>query len=254
MSADKNPTAAEMIETLRLIEKEAAKVLKADDFLTLISHEFRNPVNAVLNYLHLLLVGEYGSLTPEQSHILKQVRTEVDGLSNLIKVSFDLIHADQARRPGKVSQVHLPELLEELEAEVQFLCNSGELSFERKEDSAPPTLWTEPLRLRMALRNLLIHSVKSSEKGRIVLEAFPEKGGAGFRLSDASGGMPDEELSRIFDPASDTEILEGVRLPRAGLGLYLTKRLLELIGGTIEVESRSGVGLTFHVWVPSRKP
>lgn len=254
MSEDKNPTAAEMIETLGLIEKEAAKVLKADDFLTLISHELRNPVNAVLNYLHLLLVGEYGSLTPEQSHILKQVRTEVDALSNLIKVSFDLIHADKARRPGKFSEVHLAELLEELEAEIQFLCTSGELSFERRGDFALTSLWTDPLRLRMALRNLLIHSVKSTEKGKVVLEAFPEKEGVGFRVSDTSGGIPDEELSRIFDPCGDAESLEGGRQPRSRLGLYLTKRLLELIGGTIEVESRSGAGSTFHVWVPSRKP
>lgn len=254
MTEDKGNMTEEMIQTFRMIEEEAGKTLRVDDFLAIISHEFRNPMNAAINYLHLLLMGEYGALTDEQAKFLKRATTEVESLLDLVNVSFDLVDPDKGGQRIKFREVIIPALLEELEAETQFLCKEASLVFQCTVQPGVSSIWTDPLRLKMVLRNLLLNAIKYTERGRIVLKVYPKEEGVGFCVSDTGVGIPEEALPRIFHPfyrVEDSQTRwhgEG-----SGFGLYVVKRLVELLGGNIEVESKLERGSTFHVWVPSRK-
>jgi signal transduction histidine kinase len=251
MTEDKSQIAEEMIKTLRLIEEEAGKVLRVDDFLAIILHEFRNPMNMVMNYLHLLIVGEYGTLTDRQAKILQQVYMEMESLSDLVKVSFDMVHPETRRRSAKFREVNIPALLEELEAETQLLCKEANLGFACSLHPGIASLRTDRLRLKMALRNLLLNAVKYTERGKVVLEVYPQEEGMGFCVSDTGVGIPEGALPTIFAPFYQAERPAPHQPEGSGLGLHIVKRLLELLGGRIEVESRLGCGSTFRVWIPS---
>jgi signal transduction histidine kinase len=119
--------------------------------------------------------------------------------------------------------------------------------------SAPETLslWNDVGKLKIILKNLLTKALKFTKAGAIAVAAIPQGEGVTFSVSDTGPGISADELPFIFEPfrqggSSSTRKPGGV-----GLGLYIVRRLLELLGGTVTVESEVGKGSTFYVWIPT---
>ena len=239
--------ALDMVETLRLVEERAAKVVKIDELVALLSHGLVNPISAALNQLHLLSVGEYGPLTHPQIDAVKRVYSEVETLSNLARVVFDLAQANRAKRRFKLTDIAVGSLIEELAAETEFLCAKTNLSFECRIQAGVTRLYTEPIRLQIVLRNLLLRAVKFSPQGKIRLEVSSENGGVAFKITDSSAGISANQVRDLFKPTEQSSS------DSLGVGLFVIKQLVELVDGQIHVESESGKGTTFRVWIPSQK-
>jgi len=233
-----------------LAQAESASRLKSD-FLATMSHELRTPLNIVTGYTELLLEEVFGSVPAEQADALRRVRKAAYEELELITTVMDVSRLEAGRTLVKKSEVNVVELLAELQQETaENVREKPGLSVEWQVAPGLPPLWTDRMKLKVVLKNLLGNAVKFTDEGRVRVDASARDGGIEIRVTDAGSGIEPEILPVIFDmfwqgDSSLTRHYGGV-----GLGLYIVKQLLELLGGTVTVESDVGKGSTFRVWVP----
>ena len=120
-------------------------------------------------------------------------------------------------------------------------------------DENLPSLYTDPEKLKVVLKNLIGNAVKFTPIGGITVTATSRDGGVEIGVADTGIGIPPEPLPLIFEPFQQGENASRSRQGGAGLGLYIVKRFLQLLNGTIAVESKIGQGSTFRVWLPVGK-
>ena len=234
-----------MIETLRLIEDRASKVVKIDDFVTLFSQEFRNPISSAINHLQLLNEGEYGKLTHRQAEVVLRISADLEALTNLIFVASDLVHGEHAKKHWQPKMVPVSTLVEDLEAEAQVYAKPGGVRLECKILGGVEAVSTEPIRLKIVLRSILLSCMKTAEKGTITLEIGRDKDSAVFAISD-----PNAVLA-VEDPVEFVAVAASPR-PRFknAESLRLAERLLELIGGTLTVQKGQVCGTVCRIILP----
>lgn len=222
-----------------------------DDFLATMSHELRTPLNIVMGYTDLLLGGDCGPLTVEQSDFLRRVQKAAHQELALVTVMLDVSRLEAGRLTVNTGEIPLLEVLSELAAEVQeWLREKPTVSCSWEVALGLPVLHTDRLKLKVVLKNLLDNAVKFTERGSITVAVRPLESGVEFRVADTGVGIPPEVQAVMFEmfrqgDSSTTRCHGGV-----GLGLYLVRRLLEILGGTVLVESEVGKGSTFRVWTP----
>jgi len=241
------------LENGRLVEElERANRLKSD-FVATMSHELRTPLNVIIGYNDLALEGVFGDLTQEQHETLDRVRRSALELLELINTTLSLSRLDTDRQPLDVREVAIPDLIDELDTETRE-------ARERKPNvrmvwdlrSDMPQLHTDPIKLKVVLKNLIANAVKFTERGNVTVRAELRDGGVQFDVSDTGIGVPPEARKIIFEPFRQADSSTTRRYGGVGLGLYIVRRLLDLLGGSVTVESEVGRGSTFSVWVPIR--
>jgi signal transduction histidine kinase len=142
-------------------------------------------------------------------------------------------------------------LLKEIEAETQDVWEQTKVKSKWKVREDLPSLYTDPGKLKVVIRNLVGNAVKFTEQGSITIDAHERCGGIEIAVIDTGIGIAAHELPIIFEPFRQLESSERRSAGGTGLGLHIVKRLLELLGGKIEVESEVGRGSTFRVWIPT---
>ncbi len=230
---------------------EAANAAKSI-FLANMSHQIRTPMNGIMGMAHLVLNTD---LTPQQRDYVEKIYGTCDSLLQIVNdlLDFSKIEADRLELE---QQPFCP--AQELEAVMVLLRPraSNHVSLESHMDPRLPAFLTgDALRLRQILLNLGGNAVKFSQKGRVCisLDFLRRQGGQVWircSISDEGIGMSREELSRIFTPfmQADTSITR--RFGGTGLGLALCRRLTDLMGGAISVQSEPGKGSVFRVELP----
>jgi signal transduction histidine kinase len=229
-------------------QAESANRLKSD-FLSLMSHELRTPLISIIGYNDLLLDGGAGSLTDEQTDALKRIAKNSKKLLELISAMLDLSRLEA--KSIELKEVGVSNLIKEVESEAQRLCEEAGLNLVWKVEAELPRLRTELANLKLILNNLISNAVKFTEKGNITVDVHRSKDGIEFSVTDTGIGIAPEELPIIFEPFRQAENPITRQHGGIGLGLYIVKRLLELLGGRIEVESEIGHSSTFRVWIPT---
>ena len=141
-------------------------------------------------------------------------------------------------------------LLEEVKTETQGVREQSSLEFVWRVEGELPPVYTDPGNLKVVIKNLIGNAVKFTEQGSITVDAHPRAGGIEISVADTGIGIAPAVLPVIFEPFRQLESATAHGYEGTGLGLYIVKRLLELLGGTISVESEVGHGSTFRVWVP----
>ena len=117
-------------------------------------------------------------------------------------------------------------------------------------EPALPTLYTDPGKLKVVLKNLIGNAVKFTREGSVTVAARRHRDGVELSVADTGIGIPQAELGVIFEPFRQVESAARRQDGGTGLGLHIVKRLLEVLGGTVTVQSEMGRGSTFRVWVP----
>jgi len=240
------------LENVRLIEElERANRVKSD-FVATMSHELRTPLNIIMGYNQLLLEGSFGSMAEEQIDTLERMDKSAQGLLELITATLDVSRLDARRVQPDVQTIALPDLVSELDAEISGLRAKPNVDFVW--DLAPelPELRSDPVKLKMVFKNLIGNAMKFTDAGSVAVRLRACDGGVEFTVADTGVGIAPEALPVIFEPFRQGDPSLTRKHGGVGLGLYIVRRLLEVLGGTIEVESTVGQGSTFRVRVPSR--
>ncbi len=238
------------IHRRRSVEAELREASAAkDSFVASVSHELRTPLNAIIGYTELLERGIPQAIGEEALRQVVRIRLGARHLGELIEevLSFSRSESGQARVYPK--EVRVAELAEEVGAIVEPLATSRGLRLVVSQPDPPPVLETDPGKVRQILLNLLGNAVKFTEEGEVRLVIRKDGDGAVFEVSDTGTGIPAEERERVFEPfwrGYATEHTDG-----SGLGLSISRRHAELLGGELSVESEPGVGSTFRLRLPA---
>ena len=240
---------------LRHAKEEAEKADRAkSEFLSTMSHELRTPLNIILGYTDLLLEETFGALKHDQATTLQRIGANGKELLTLISSVLDLSRLQAESLPVLVEEVCLQQFLEELQAETQELYEHSELDFYWRLDTSLPTLYTDPGKLKIVLKNLLSNAAKFTQRGSITIIARKVTEGTTISVVDTGIGIPQEDRERIFQPFHQISNPQMEHQTGSGLGLHIVKRLLDLLAGSISVESIVGQGSTFRVWLPGQVP
>ncbi len=201
----------------------------------------------------MLLEDTFGQLREEQADPLRRIDRSARELLDLITAVLDLSRLEAGRLPLGLRETQVAGLLQETQAKTQGLQEQMQLKFVWDVEQALPMLYTDPGKLKVVLKNLIGNAVKFTKEGSITVKAFLNDGGITISVTDTGIGIPQEALELIFEPFRQIENSAAHHSHHYGgteLGLHIVKRLLEVLGGTIMVESEVGQGSTFRVWVP----
>lgn len=232
-----------------LEELENSNQLK-EDFVGTMSHELRTPLHILYGYTELLQDEAFGPLTPQQVEILARIEKNVRELTMLINTTLDLSRLQSKRIPLSIQEVHIAGFLAELASEIQQMEKSTNVMLKWFSTPELPPLWTDVAKLKIILKNLLINALKFTEAGTITVSVVPQGDGITFSVSDTGLGIPANVLPFIFEPFRQGGNLATRKQGGVGLGLYIVRQLLNLLGGSVTVESVVGKGSTFRVWLP----
>ena len=231
---------------------ESANRTKSD-FLASMSHEIRTPMNAIMGIADLLAKTP---LSTEQDKYVQIFRRAGDNLLNLINDILDLSKVEASQLELERTGFSLNDLLEKVTEMVVSRAHEKGLTLEIDiAPDVPADLVGDSTRLRQILLNLLGNAIKFTESGRVALNVTLELGSAipaavRFSVSDTGIGIPTEKLGRVFDQFTQADSSTTRRFGGSGLGLTISKRLVELMGGRLWAESSVGEGSRFSFIVP----
>jgi CheY-like chemotaxis protein/signal transduction histidine kinase len=235
------------IEEERAREIEAAARLKSE-FLANFSHEIRTPLNAITGYCDLLIRDEGTRLTPHGRRDLSVIKANARTLLALINDILDLSKIEAGRAEVVKEVVPLPELAEECLASVRELLKGKEVVLASEITVGP--VFTDPLKLRQVLLNLLSNAAKFTDAGEIVLTAEAQGSTLLLSIEDTGSGIPDDQLPFIFDKFRQVDGSSRRKIGGTGLGLAIVKEVVHLLGGTVNATSMVGRGSKFTVALP----
>jgi PAS domain S-box-containing protein len=238
------------LENARLVEEsERANRLKSE-FVATMSHELRTPLNVVIGYNELLLDGAYGDLSDDQRQPLGRADKSARELSAMIDAILDLNRLDKPQVPLHLEAVSVADLVDEVIIEDRNLEEKPQLHVVREIDFDLPAVRSDRIKLKMIIKNLFGNAVKFTEQGTITVAARAVHPGVEIRISDTGIGIAPEAQAYVFDPFRQVDGSDSRRYGGLGLGLYIVRRLVDVLGGTVALESTPGDGSTFRVWIP----
>jgi signal transduction histidine kinase len=220
------------------------------DFLATLVHELRTPLNIILGYIDLLVEESSGPLTSEQADILQRVEWAARELVELITATLAISRLEAGQLPVERQEVKVPEVIEELKQETARLREQSGLNFVWQMEPHLPLLYTDRTKLKIVLKNLIRNALKYTDEGKVSVNICARDEGVEFGVSDTGVGIRPEVLPVIFEMFRQAHQVGTRQYEGSGLGLYIVQRMLELLEGTITVESEVGRGSTFRAWVP----
>jgi len=238
------------LEAARLFEELSNADRVKEHFVATLSHELRNTICSISGYQSLALDQATGDLSAEKRDLLERAARCTEELNALITATLDLSRFRTKRLPVDWQDVSLAELAAELSSEVQPRLDRGKVDFICAVDPSLPTVRTDRLKLKMVLRNLLGNALKFTERGAIKLEATARNGGVELRVEDTGIGIPEDARAALFEPFRQAHGKMSREKGGAGLGLFIVRRLVDVLAGTVTVQSEVGRGSTFCIWLP----
>jgi signal transduction histidine kinase len=235
---------------------EAASQAKSG-FLANMSHELRTPLNAIIGYSELMLEAaqEEGRETDRQD--LTRMHAAAHRLLRMINEVLDFSKIEAGRMEAHPAPLDVGHALEEALDAVRPAANAKGLAL-KLERGPLPEAFTDGFRLGQCLLNLLSNAVKFTRTGSVTLRAQVEEGDQGawllLSVKDTGVGLAPEELAKLFQPFVQADHSKTKDNSGTGLGLVLTRRIAQLLGGDVSVESTLGAGSTFTLRIPARLP
>jgi PAS domain S-box-containing protein len=239
-----------------ILEERSRRVEEASrmksEFVANMSHELRSPLNGIIGFSELLYDGKLGVLEPRSREYVGRIHTSASHLLQLINGVLDLSKVEAGRLEFCPERLSVSRIVQEVTGTLGALAASKQTQIETEIEAGVDEVTIDPGRLRQVLYNYLSNALKfTGEKGRIAVRAKSENA-TEFRLevSDTGPGISEKDISQLFIKFHQLDATTAKRFQGTGLGLALTKRIVEAQGGRVGVTSRLGEGSTFFAILP----
>ena len=224
-------------------------------FLSNMSHDIRTPMNAIIGFTNIAL---HQDSVPEMHNCLKKIEESSDHLLSLLNDVLDISRIESGKVEFSPVPANITAVTDSVIEIVNGMILNRELNFEvHREPLQNPYVMTEPVRIREILVNILNNAVKFTKDGGTIRFDAGSRPGADaqhivicYRIKDTGIGMSEEFQKKLFDEFAQEENGVRTQYKGTGLGMPISKKYVELMGGTITVDSRKGVGTTFTVEIP----
>lgn len=245
-------------ETNRELNEANAKLRELaemkEEFLALTTHDLRSPLTVISGVISFFTSGRLGKLSPEQQNMVAMMERNAQSLIELVNDLLDASKLESGALRLDIASIDLRGLVDELRDTMEPLAREKGITMEEHIAPALPPVAADRPKLRRIIVNLLSNAVKFTGKGGTVqLKAEPLDGQVRISVSDTGVGIAPEDVERLFDKYEQARSRATRGEKGTGLGLYITKQLVELHGGEIKVDSKIGRGSTFSFTLPVAK-
>lgn len=237
------------------LDEKADSLKRANElktrFLSNMSHEFRTPLNSVISLSRMLLDRMDGDLTPEQEKQVKFIRKAAEGLTELVNDLLDLAKVEAGKIVVQLNEFEVRELFGTLRGMLRpLLAHNSSIALVFAEPHDIPALYTDEGKVAQILRNFISNALKYTEQGEVRVDAMRVDHTIIFSVADTGIGIAPEDMERIFDEFVQVNSALQSRVKGTGLGLPLSRKLAELLGGRVWATSTPHVGSTFFASMP----
>jgi signal transduction histidine kinase len=223
------------------------------EFLANMSHELRTPLNAIIGFSEVMKEEMFGKLNPKQAEYAADIHASGLHLLSLINDILDLSKVEAGRMELDVAAFDVVPVLSNVLILIRDRAQQGKLKVELVVQPAMAPVEADERKLKQIVLNLVTNAVKFTKPGgRVTITASQDETGLTIVVADTGIGIAREEAAQVFAEFHQIRSSGEARFEGTGLGLALTKALVELHGGTISLQSEAGVGSTFTVWLPKR--
>jgi signal transduction histidine kinase len=254
--AAQSAVAIQNARLFREIEQQSRELAAASrhksEFLANMSHELRTPLNAVLGYAELIQDGIYGDVSAKMQGVLERIQQNGRHLLGLINAVLDLSKIEAGQLMLQPADYSMRELALGVISATEALAAEKKLALEVDVPADLPPGRGDERRLTQVLMNLVGNAIKFTDAGSVRIRATVEDGSFLVAVTDTGVGIAAEDQKRIFEEFQQVDTSSTRRKGGTGLGLAIARRIVELHGGRIWVESAPGQGTTFHFTLPLR--
>jgi signal transduction histidine kinase len=250
--------AAVAIHNSQLFERtreQAAELEKSnkikDEFLGVMSHELRTPLNIIMNYSEALRMGTFGEIGSDQARGMEKIHTQAGQLLSLINGILEITKIESGTIAVDARPVDLNDFMAELKSDY-MLPMEKDVALVWSDAADLPIIVSDRIKLKQIMTNLINNAIKFTEHGSITISAGIPADGQRLEIhvADTGPGIPSELLPFVFDKFRQIDSATTRNYSGAGLGLYIVKNFVDLLGGTINVRSRLDEGSVFTVCLP----
>ncbi len=219
-------------------------------FLANVTHELRTPLNGIINYIGFAVDDYRDDLNQEQIDYLERALQSSEKLLQIINNILDMSKIEVGQMTIHRQPTNLTDIVVESSPDIEEMLTNKPIEFITEISPALPNLYGDRLRLRQIVLNILSNAAKFTEAGKICLKAYPNNGNVIIQVSDTGIGIDEAILPTIFQHFVSAGLTDEGQYFGPGLSMPITKSLVELHGGQVDVESHPGQGTTFTVTLP----
>jgi signal transduction histidine kinase/HAMP domain-containing protein len=232
------------------IELEKSNKIK-DEFLGVMSHELRTPLNIIMNYSEAIKMGTFGEISPEQERGTEKIRAQARHLLSLINGILEITKIESGTATVQADHLPIVDFMSETKSDYMLPMEKDVvLEWDYADDL--PAIVSDRVKLKQILSNLINNAIKFTDQGHVRVSARVSAGGDTLELqvADTGTGIPNELLPFVFDKFRQIDSATTRNYGGAGLGLYIVKNFVDLLGGTIDARSEVGEGSVFTIRLP----
>ncbi|UCC38772.1 MAG: hybrid sensor histidine kinase/response regulator [Candidatus Aminicenantes bacterium] len=227
------------------------KKLIEENFITMVSHQLRSPLVAILQYFEVILGGMVGKTSGKQKEMIQKAQSRLENLMNLITDWLDVARLDNGQIIDRLKPLSLKKLIKKTLEDMRPIAKKNNISLELRLSPRDENVLGDEESLKQVFSNLITNAIGYNKpKGKVVITIKENKDFIATEIQDTGIGIAEEHLPFIFDQFYRVSRGESQKIKGTGLGLSIAKKIVDAHGGSIQVSSALGKGSTFSVLLP----
>ncbi|MES2437073.1 MAG: ATP-binding protein [Patescibacteria group bacterium] len=248
---DEHNNPIKLLGTTQNITKEREIDRAKTEFVSLASHQLRTPLSTINWYAEMLLAGDAGKLTPDQTQYIQEIYTGNQRMVELVNALLNVSRIDLGTFAVEPEPTDITKISESLLTELIPMIKTREVMVDKKYAENIPLISLDPKLIRIVLQNLLTNAIKyTPPKGNVTIDISNNKSSLQIKVADTGYGIPKAQQSKIFSKLFRADNVREKETDGTGLGLYIVKSIIEQSGGKISFKSEENKGTVFTVTLP----